>query len=511
MSQSHRLNNVRIAKNTVFLYFRTLFIIGIGLYTSRAILQTLGVEDFGIYNVVGGIVLMFSFINTGMVASTQRFLSYALGQNEQKYLEKVFSTAVSVHFFMALIILFIAETIGLWFLNVYMNISAERLYAANWVYQCSVISFVLRVLSVPYNASIVAHEHMKAFSYISMLDYSLRLLAVILLPLFPFDKLIVYSVSILVVSFIDRLVNTLYCNTYFIECRWRFQRNCKLFTEMFSFASWSFIGNLGFSIKDQGINILINLFFGSVVNAARGIAYQVSSVASGFMGNFQMAINPQITKRYALGEVDSMLRLVFASSKYSFFLLMIIVIPLYIRAPYVLELWLGNVPAYTVDFLRLVLIMLLVDSMAGPLVTAVQATGRVRKFQMVIAMIMLGNFPISYLFLKMGAEVYCVMYVAIATSVIGLIARLFLLNALIPFDLWGFIRGVIFRNCIVCCLSMSLPLLVSLWLSDDFWGLVGLCVQSTVYSVIIIYVFGLKYSERSFILARIKGWIKRRG
>ena len=504
MNKSHQSNNVRVAQNTVFLYFRTLLIIGIGLYISRAILQTLGVEDFGIYNVVGGIVLMFSFINSGMVASTQRFISYELGRNDTNRLRQVFSMALSVHFLLALIILFLAETLGLWFLNTRMNIAPDRLHAANWVYQCSILAFILTVLSVPYNACIVAHEHMKAFAYVSILDYLLRLLVVILLPFFQNDKLIVYSISILLVALLIRLIYGIYCKHHFIECKYHLFRDKKLFGEMFSFAGWSFIGNLGFSVKDQGINILINLFFGAAVNAARGIAYQVSSVVSSFMANFQMAINPQITKRYASGEIDSMMRLVFASAKYSFFLLMIIAIPLWICAPYVLKLWLGNVPDYTVTFLRLVLIMLLVDSMANPLVVAMQATGKIRKFQLVIAIIMLSNLPVGYCFLKMGADAYSVMYIAIVTSFIGLIARLLLLRELIPFNLGIFFKTVIWRNLLVCAFACVLPWVSSSHIASDFKGLLLVCIISIPASFITIFLIGLHSLERKFILYKIR-------
>lgn len=509
MTESHQTSNARVAKNTVFLYFRTLLIIGIGLYISRAILQALGVEDFGIYNVVGGIVLMFSFINSGMVASTQRFISYELGRNDAIRLRQVFSMAVSVHLLLALIILVLAETIGLWFLNTHMNIAPERLYAANWVYQCSIFAFIVIVLTVPYSASIVAHEHMKAFAYGSVLDYVLRLLAVLLLPFVPHDKLIVYSISILLVTVITRLGYVIYCRYHFSECSYLFSRDKSLFMEMFSFAGWSFIGNLGFSVKDQGINILINLFFGAAVNAARGIAYQVSTVVSSFMANFQMAINPQITKRYASGETDSMLRLVFASAKYSFFLLMIIVIPFWIRAPYVLELWLGNVPDYTVAFLRLVLIMLLVDSMANPLLEAMQATGKIRNFQLVVAIIMLSNLPLSYCILKLGADAYSVMYVAIATSVAGLVARLLLLRASIPFDIWGFIKNILVRNFVVLILGFLAPFWVSSHFYDNFAGMIGVIFVSLISSLVIIYIIGLQPSERAFLVNKIVRYSKK--
>ena len=501
-------SNIRIIKNTLFLYFRTLFAITVGLYTSRVILQVLGVEDFGIYNVVGGIVMMFSFLNSGMVASSQRFISYELGKNNISHLRKVFSMSVSIHLILALLIFLLAETVGLWFLNFHMNIVPERMVAANWVYQCSVLAFMLTVISVPYNACIVAHEHMKAFAYIEILNTTLKLFIVLFLPLFPFDKLISYSVLLFIVALIIRLIYGFYCNKNFQECHYCLSKDRGLFLDMFSFAGWSFIGNLSFSVKDQGVNILINLFSGVVMNAARGIAYQVSSVVSGFMINLQMAMNPQITKYYAIGEINTMLRLVFCGSKYSFFLLMIIAVPLYIRAPYVLELWLKNVPDYTTIFLRLVLIMLLIDSMANPLVTAMQATGRIRNFQLIISLVMFANLPISYVLLKIGFEAYVVMYVAIVTSFIGLLVRLFLLRALILFSVWDYIKQVFLRNAIVCIVAGTISLLFSFYIVDDFGGLLLTCIISVLSSFITIYSLGLRTKERIYFKNYIKEKMK---
>lgn len=500
--------NGRIVKNTVFLYLRTLFNIVVGLYTSRVILQVLGVEDFGIYNVVGGIVMMFSFINSGMVAATQRFISYELGRKNIVRLNQVFSMAIIVHFLLMALIFLLAETFGLYFLNFRMNIAQERMYAANWVYQCSVLGFMLSVASVPYSACIIAHEHMKIYAGISILDHLLKLLAVLILPFFTVDKLIVYAILIFLIAFLIRISNTIYCKCHFSECKFRFIKDKQLFHEMFSFAGWSFLGNLGFSVKDQGINILINLFFGTAVNAARGIAYQVSAVISGFMANFQMAMNPQITKRFAAGEVNSMLNLAFCGSRYSFFLLMIIVIPFYIRAPYILDLWLGNVPPYTIIFLRLVLIMLLVDSMANSLVVAMQATGKIRDFQIVISVIMLVNLPISYAILKIGADAYSVMYVAIATSLLGLFARLYLLHRLVPFRYMDFIQGVILRNLLVCILAAIFPVYISNYLPNNFVGLLVICMLSLLFSVSAIYFLGLQHEERGYLLARINRIIR---
>ncbi|MDE6008450.1 MAG: lipopolysaccharide biosynthesis protein, partial [Muribaculaceae bacterium] len=268
-------DNKRIAKNTMFLYIRMLLSIGVNFYTVRVIWQVLGVDNYGIYNVVGGIVLMFAFLQNAMIASSQRFISFELGKGVTGNLQKVFSLSLTVHFLLALIILVLAETIGLWFLNYKMNIPTDRMMAANWVYQCSILAFCVSVISVPYSASIVAHEHMKAYGYFGIIDVVLRLLIVLALIVIPFDKLIVYAILVLCVSLIMRLINSLYCRRYFSSCHYKYYKDKHLIKDMLSFAGWSFIGNMGFSVRDQGLNILINLFFNVAVNAAKGVASQV--------------------------------------------------------------------------------------------------------------------------------------------------------------------------------------------------------------------------------------------
>ena len=294
-------SNKRIAKNTLLLYFRMVLIIIVGLYTSRVVLNTLGVSDYGIYNVVGGIVSMLAFLNSAMVAASQRFISFELGTDDSERLKKVFCTSVSIHIVLALIIFLIAETLGLWFVNTHLNIPAERMGAANWVYQCSILTLMLTVVSVPYNSCIVAHEHMKAFAYVSILEAVLKLLVVYLLLVGAVDKLVLYAILVAAVAFVIRIIYGIYCKRHFEECTYRFVLDRKLFKEMFAFAGWSIIGNLGFSMKDQGSNIILNLFFGTAVNAARGIAMQVNGIISNFSNNFTMALNPQITKQYAAG------------------------------------------------------------------------------------------------------------------------------------------------------------------------------------------------------------------
>lgn len=314
-------NNKRIAKNTLMLYIRMLFTMAVSLFTSRVVLNTLGVEDYGIQNVVGGVISMFTFINGGMVSSTQRYLNFEIVKGNADRLRSVFNTALQIHALIALVIIILGETVGLWFLLEKLVIPEERMTAAMWVYQCSIIACAVNILSVPYNADIIAHEKMSAFAYISILDVTLKLVIVYLLVVSPIDKLIAYAILTLLVQLLIRYVYTRYCNKHFQESfvEWRF--NKPLFKEMLSFAGWSFLGNLAAILYTQGLNMMLNIFFGPVVNAARGIAVQVQSAVHQFVSGFQTALNPQITKNYASGDLEQMHSLMFRSARFSFLLL----------------------------------------------------------------------------------------------------------------------------------------------------------------------------------------------
>lgn len=501
-------NNKRIAKNTLFLYLRMFLTIVVNLYAVRVIWQVLGVENYGIYNVVGGIVSMFSFLNNAMVASSQRFISFELGTGDCERLRKVFCISVTVHTILAIIVLILAETIGLWFLNEKLNIPHERIGAANWVYQCSIIAFMVNIISVPYNACIVAHEHMKAYGYLGVLDVILRLLIVFLLMFIPFDKLIVYAILILCVSALMRFIYGIYCRKNFAECRYRFISDHSLTQDMFSFAGWSFIGNIGFSARDQGLNFIINLFFNVSVNAAKGIANQIGVAVGGFAQNFQMALNPQITKRYAGGQTDSMMSLVISGCKYSALLILFIVVPFFCASDQILHLWLGNVAPYTIGFIRLILIMMFFDSMVGPITTALQATGHIKWFQIIISVIMILNLPMAWIWLQFYANPYIVMFVSIATSIIALGARIILLHEQIQFQYSIFIYNVFLRILPVLIISG----LLSSWLYDYFPKtlvyLVIFCIISIAITSLSSFSLALKHNERQQITIIIINRIK---
>ncbi|MEE1288394.1 MAG: lipopolysaccharide biosynthesis protein, partial [Bacteroidaceae bacterium] len=416
-------NNKRIAKNTLLLYVRMLFGMLVSLYTSRVILQTLGVEDYGVYNVVGGVITMFTFLNSAMSSATSRYITFEIGKGNMERLKKVFSTALQIHAIIALLIVILGETVGLWFLMNELVIPDGRMDAAMWVYQCSIISCVVTIMSVPYNADIIAHEKMSAFAYISVLEIILKLLIVYLLVVLPFDKLKVYAVLVLMVGLLIRYIYTRYCHKHFEESHYIHRIDKSLLKEMSSFAGWSFWGNLAGILYSQGLNMMLNIFFGPVVNAARGIATQIQHVVTQFVTNFQMALNPQITKTYASGGLDKMHSLMFRSARFSFMLLFFLSLPIMLETNYIFTLWLGIVPENTVIFARIIIAISLIYTIANPCVIANQATGKVKVYQAVVGGLLLLILPISYIVLKMGAPAYSVFIVHFCVESVAQFAR----------------------------------------------------------------------------------------
>ena len=431
MSDQSSSNNKRIAKNTLLLYFRMLFMMAVSLYTSRVVLNTLGVEDYGIYNVAGGIVAMFGFINGSMSSATQRYITFALGKGDRKQLQTVFSTTLQIHTLIAVLIVILGESIGLWFLYNKLQIPADRMDAAFWVLQCSIVSTVIMIVSVPYNADIIAHEKMSAFAYISVLEVILRLVTVYMLVVFSVDKLILYAFLLLGVQLFIRFCYSYYCNKHFKETKYRHVWDKALFKEMTEFAGWSMFGNLSSVLFTQGLNILLNVFFSPVVNAARAVAIQVQNAILQFVSNFQMALNPQITKTYAKGEIQEMHKLMFRCARFSFYLLFFLSLPVLFETDFILTVWLRTVPDNTVIFLRIMICTSLIYTIANPLIIANQATGKTKKYQTICGFILLSILPISYLLLKLGCPAYSVFIVHFSMEAIAQIARMILLRPLI--------------------------------------------------------------------------------
>lgn len=404
-------NNKRIAKNTLMLYIRMLFTMVVSLYTSSVVLQTLGVEDFGIFSVVGGVITMFTCINAAMVSSTQRFLNFELATGNEERLRSVFNTSIQIHALIAILIIVLGETVGLWFLLKKLVIPESRMTAAMWVYHCSVLTCAVNIISAPYNADIIAHEKMYAFAYISILDVSLKLFIIYLLLISPVDKLITYAILTLLVQLLIRYIYSRYCHKHFKESKLELRINKPLFKEMSWFAGWSFLGNFASILYTEGLNIMLNIFFGPIVNAARGIAVQVQTAVQQFVSGFQTALNPQITKNFAIGNMEQMHSLMFRSARFSFLLLFFVSLPVLLETDYLLTLWLKVVPENTVVFTRIMICISLIYTTANPCVVANQATGKVKVYQMVVGGILLTILPISYIVLKLGAPAYSVFIV----------------------------------------------------------------------------------------------------
>ena len=502
-------NNKRIAKNTLMLYIRMLITMVVGLFTSRVVLQTLGVEDYGIYAVVGGIVSMFTFLNGGMISATQRYLNFELGRGNQEQLSKVFSTSVQIHALISLIVLLLSETIGLWFLYEKLVIPAERLDAAFWVFQFSIVACVVNIISVPYNAVIVAHEKMSAFAYMSILDVVLKLLIVYLLYISPWDKLVMYAALLLCVGLFMRWIYASYCQKHFQEAHYRHHFEKSLLKEMFSFSGWSLWGNLAAMLYSQGLNMMLNIFFGPVVNAARGIALQVQGVVQGFVGNFQMALNPQITKSYANGDLAQMHSLMFRSARFSFFLLFLLALPILIEANYILQLWLGKFPEDTVVFMRWIIGISLIYTIANPCVIANQATGKVKVYQAVVGGILLLILPASYIALVLGAPAYSVFIVHFCVESIAQFSRMYMLRKLINLSLREYLNHIYLPIVVVVLVSILLPIYLHTQMLEGFLRLlcVGtVCVISVGCSV---FLLGLTKGERSFFSSKIVQFLKK--
>lgn len=495
--------NRRIAKNTFLLYVRMLFTMAVSLYTSRVVLNVLGVEDYGLYNVVGGFVAMFSFFNGAMAAATQRYLNFELGRGDASSLRQVFCTSVNIHAIISFLVLLLSETVGLWFVYTYLNIPADRFSAALWVYQASVLSSIVMVMSIPYNAAIIAHERMGAFAYISVLEVVLKLLIVYLLVVYDIDKLKLYAVLMLLVQVLICLIYCRYGNKHFTETRYRFVWSGSLFKEMTGFAGWSLFGNIAAVAFTQGLNVLLNIFFGPAINAARGIAVQVQNAIKGFCVNFQTALNPQITKSYASGDMDYMYGLVFTSSKFSYYLLLLLSMPVILETQVILQWWLGIVPDHTIAFVRLILVISMVDSLANPLIQAASATGRIRKYQSVVGTMLIMILPISYLALKFDSSPEGVFVVQLLVFCLALFARLWMLRSLVGLSLRAYCLKAVLPMACVTLVSAVIPLVVYLLLQPSLLRLLLICVISTVSVTVAVYFLGLANNERSFIQQRL--------
>lgn len=500
MTESNTANNKRIAKNTLLLYGRMLFLMLISLYTSRVILNALGVEDYGIYNVVGGVVAMFSIVSGSLSAAISRYITFELGKKNIGRLKKIFCTAINIQLIIITIVIVLLETVGFWFLNYKMVIPIDRLSAANWVFQFSIITFAVNLWSIPYTASIIAHEKMSAFAYISVFDGIAKLIIAFAILLNPIDRLVYYGLLILIVGLIQRYLYTSYCRRHFHECKYEMVFDGNIMKEMLGFAGWNFIGASSVILRDQGGNILINLFFGPALNATRGIAMSVHAAVYGFVSNFMVALNPQITKNYASGDFDYMFNLTFQGARLSYYILLILALPIIFTTPYLLHLWLGSVPDFASNFVRLVLVFAMSESLASPLITVMLATGNIRNYQFIVGGLQLLNLPLSYVGLRFGLPPETIFVVAIIISVLCEFARLGMLRIMVGMSIKAFLKKVYFNVIVVTILSSIIPLAITNYFRADNWGsFVLLCTISVISTILIIYFVGCSKQDRALV------------
>lgn len=502
-------NKKQIAKNTLMLYFRMILIMGVTLYTSRVVLEVLGVEDFGIYNIVGGVVTMFSFLNGSLAIATQRFLSFELGKGNIMQLKRIFGVSLSIHLILALIVILLAETIGLWFFSTKLNIPVERFEAAMWVYQMSVFSAALTIMQVPYNAIIISYEHMDAFAYISIVEVVLKLLVVFMLARLDYDKLIIYSFLIFIVTFIVRLLYQQYSKIKLHEAMSNYMFDKKILLELFSFSGWSLFGSMAYIAKSQGVNVILNIFYGTTVNAAFGISQQVNTAITSFSQNFTMALNPPIVKAYARKDINDTSVLLFSGMKYSFFFSFLLIIPMLFEMKYILSLWLKTVPDYTVAFTKYILIASLIESFSYAIGATVQAIGRIKWYQVIIGGLLFLNLPISYLVIKLTGEPTSALIVALVLSIVAIFFRFVILYRLIVYPFRKIIK--LFGLVILFCLfTFPVISLVNYSFSPSFGRLLLSYLSVFVITSWVLFSWGLTPYEREKmhnVLQRIKNRI----
>ena len=475
------------------------------LYTSRVMLHTLGVQDFGIFNLVAGVITMFQFLNSALTDATQRYLSFELGKNQDQNVSKVFSACMLLHFLLALVIVIVAEPIGLWFINNMLKIPSDRIIAAEWIFHFSVLSMFIVFISVPYNALIIANEKMKAFAMISIVDAFLRLIIAYALILSKtFDKLILYGILILSLHIFIRLIYTIYSKRKFKgQASLIYSIDYTLLKQMGGFASWTIIGNVAYIGVTQGLNVLLGMFFLPLVNAARAIAVQVQTAISTFVRNFQTAINPQITKTFANGEYSATHNLIFRGARFSFFLFMIPLIPLFLETEVVLKIWLAEVPDYTTQFVRIILFVSAINCLGNSLSVGAKASGRIRDFELYAASVKILVLPISYVFLRMGFSPTSIFYVLLVMEALALICNVWISHKLIHFNLPDYYHNVITKVVLVFLCSFIPIFILHLLGGASIVKVVLLFLTSFIWSLFVIFKIGLTGTEKFYVIAKI--------
>lgn len=500
---AEHINNKRIAKNTALLYLRTFFVMLISLYTSRVILKALGVADYGIYQVVGGLVVMFQMVSGSLSAAISRFITYEIGKGNKDKLKTIFSTSVYVQMFLALLVFVLAEIIGIWFLQTQMQIPEGRLDAATWVLHLSLVTFCVRLWSVPYNACIIAHEHMNAFAYISVFDAVAKLGICYLIFISPTDKLVFYATCMTVLAVVTRFIYSIYCRRHFEESRSLVKFDMVTFREIFNYAGWGFITTINSRLNNQGVNMLINVFFGVTYNASRGIANQVETHVIAFVNNFTTAFKPQIIKSYAAGDIKGMASLVYRGARFSYFAMLVMMLPIICETDIILHSWLTIVPDKTVIFVQLSLIIGTFDCLGASCATACYATGKIKKYAIILGIIGAIEFPFTWILFIAGAPIVSAYYLYIFVKTLVLIARIYLVQDLVGLRMTEYIKNVLLPVLMVTIVSAIVPLLILYAFPESLWRLLLSVIFGVLSVCTVSFMIGLTAGERQIITKKV--------
>ena len=500
MAQDNTSNNKRIAKNTAFLYLRMLVVLVVNLFTSRIILKVLGISDYGIYNVIGGMVNMLTVLTGAIGVATSRYLTYSLGIGNMDELKKTFSTALNIHIILACIIGFIAEVVGIWFLNNKMNIPPDRIYAANWVLQFSIFTFLVSLIVIPYTSSIISHEKMNIYAYLSLYDVFVKLGIVYLLYILPIDRLISYGILLLLASLSTQIIYFIFCRKNFEECRYRLILDRRLIKEMTSFIGWAFWGNAAVMAKNQSLSILLNIFFGTVVNAAQGIAMQVNNAVTSFIRNFMTAVNPQITKSYTQNNYEYLYQLIIRSAKFSIFIALLMITPLIMHIDIILDVWLVEVPEHANNFVTMILIYTAVECFISPILMALLATGKIKRYEIGITIIYIVNILLVYFFFKLGSAPEMAFILNVVFKIIVLLLLFTEGRKQFQLPVAKYIKESMLKPAIISLLGIVLIISYKRIVFDTTMTTFVLsCLTTEMVLAISIWYLGLTKSERSFV------------
>lgn len=507
---SENSSNKRIVKNTIFLYVRMMVVMIVALFTSRIILNTLGATDYGIYNVVGGIVTIVAFLNSALGGSTSRYLTFALGEGILEKQKKTFGAALNLHICIALLVLIVGETIGLWFFYEKMIIPEDRVSAALWVYQFSIVTTMISFTQVPYNASLIAHEKMSIYAYVGLYEAFSRLAIAYLITISPIDNLVFYGSLLLLNTIVVQMFYRWYAVKNFSECRFSLVKDKALYKQLLSYGGWDLFGNLAVVCQGQGVNLLLNVFFGPVVNAARAIAFQIQGAVLQFVSNFMTAVRPQVIKNYAEGNVERMYSLTFYTAKFSYMLMLALVVPICCEIKFILHLWLGDeVPGDTALFAVLVLVTYTWRTFHIAALMPYHAIGNIKTGNITIGSLMIATLPIGYVLFKIGIPAYSVFLVIFAVEIVGMFAIYWLIHNYEYFPYLDIFRKILIPSTAVTLLTIALPLYIINFMEEGWLRLILVCVSSEITLVLSAFYIGLNKSERSRIVSLAKNKFKK--